>query len=628
MHTFNRPRLRALAAAIAATTALAGMAILDLAISPSASADVATTSGYLEVVLQDGTIDGCYPASASGILGGTTTDPTAAAIVTATPGSQQNLEMTNGTGPVLGLDDSQATYPLASPDSEGYGFIETMSATPAGEPSEGGQESSIWNFDPETSVLTTSWVYDDGTLQSPLASFSTPTPDGGLAGGSNDLAADQANFGAGYWRTSTFVLGDQCSGTYAPNTQDVAFSSTAPNPAYVGGSYQASATGSDSGNPLTFASETADVCTTTDDGMVSFLTAGTCTIDANQAGGSSYAPGSASQSFDVTTVPSSVAVAVDPVVSGQGATATATVTVPFGTADGTVQFQVDGADLGDPVDVATDGTATSPSIDEPVDTYDITGVFTPSDTSMYDGSSDTQTLVVDQASTTTTLTVRRTTLRTVVAPVAPGAGMPTGDVTFSVDGNVIGSAQVSPDGTATLTYSVATDATHAVAAAYEGDDEFLGSSDSTSRSNPTIEATLASDSAPLHGWYRNPVTVSYTCDANGDTLRKACPAPVALTHQPGRTVTRTIHTVEGGVAMANTVVHIDMTAPRVVIDGVKRGKTYAHKPTPVCHGRDGLSGLASCKLTKTTKGSKTTVVVVATDVAGNTTTKSKTYTLE
>ena len=60
--------------------------------------------------------------------------------------------------------------------------------------------------------------------------------------------------------------------------------------------------------------------------------------------------------------------------------------------------------------------------------------------------------------------------------VAPGAGTPTGTVTFQ-DGNVVlGTAAVGRDGTATFTTSFAATGGHTITAVYSGDAIFVGSS--------------------------------------------------------------------------------------------------------------------------------------------------------
>jgi hypothetical protein len=82
--------------------------------------------------------------------------------------------------------------------------------------------------------------------------------------------------------------------------QAIAFTSRAPTTAVVGGpSYAVAATGGASGNPVTFSSATSGVCTVSGS-TVSFVGAGMCTLDANQAGNSDYAPApTATQSFAV-----------------------------------------------------------------------------------------------------------------------------------------------------------------------------------------------------------------------------------------------------------------------------------------------------------------------------------------
>ncbi|MDX3775561.1 Ig-like domain-containing protein [Chromatiaceae bacterium AAb-1] len=71
------------------------------------------------------------------------------------------------------------------------------------------------------------------------------------------------------------------------------------------------AAASDSGLPVTFSSVTTGVCTITSGGVLTFVTAGTCTIDANQAGNTSFLPASTvSQSFTVAAVVPGVPTAV------------------------------------------------------------------------------------------------------------------------------------------------------------------------------------------------------------------------------------------------------------------------------------------------------------------------------
>ncbi len=98
--------------------------------------------------------------------------------------------------------------------------------------------------------------------------------------------------------------------------QQITFTSTAPASATVGGvSYTVAATGGASGNPVTFSSGAPTVCSISG-ATVSFTGAGTCTIDADQAGNADYlsAP-QVTQSFTVTPKPKATPKAISPVAA-------------------------------------------------------------------------------------------------------------------------------------------------------------------------------------------------------------------------------------------------------------------------------------------------------------------------
>lgn len=88
--------------------------------------------------------------------------------------------------------------------------------------------------------------------------------------------------------------------------QTITFTSTAPVGALVGGAtYTVAATGGASGNPVVFTIDpaAAGVCSIAGT-AVSFSGPGTCMINANQVGGSGYAPApQAQQSFNVAALP-------------------------------------------------------------------------------------------------------------------------------------------------------------------------------------------------------------------------------------------------------------------------------------------------------------------------------------
>ena len=96
-----------------------------------------------------------------------------------------------------------------------------------------------------------------------------------------------------------------------PTAQTITFSSTPPDPAFVGGSYTLVATAS-SGLTVTFTSSTPATCTVMD-ATASFVAAGTCTLAADQTGNGTYA-GAAQVTQSMTVVRRSQAITVTSVL--------------------------------------------------------------------------------------------------------------------------------------------------------------------------------------------------------------------------------------------------------------------------------------------------------------------------
>jgi hypothetical protein len=164
------------------------------------------------------------------------------------------------------------------------------------------------------------------------------------------------------------------------------------------------------------------------------------------------------------------------------------------------------------------------------------------------------------------------------------------------------------------------------AASYSGDDEFMGSSASTATTDPVITAKVTSaHPKTMYGWYRSPVTITFTCTAGSAPLTKPCPAPVTLSHSgAAQSVTRTITDTDGGIATVSvSPVNIDLIAPVVRVTGIENSATYeAPDPSSIaCVASDSLSGLADhCALTVTRGPAHITWKATATDKAGNVTT--------
>ena len=115
--------------------------------------------------------------------------------------------------------------------------------------------------------------------------------------------AGNSDYDAAAQRQQSFTIGRAA--------QAIAFTSTPPSPAVLGGSYTPAATGGASDNPVVFSidpSSGTGVCSINNSGTVSFTGAGACVLDANQGGnGDYYAAAQRQQSFTVAGLPSAQA---------------------------------------------------------------------------------------------------------------------------------------------------------------------------------------------------------------------------------------------------------------------------------------------------------------------------------
>src|SRR5262249_58339867 len=103
------------------------------------------------------------------------------------------------------------------------------------------------------------------------------------------------------------------------------------------------------------------------------------------------------------------------------------------------------------------------------------------------------------------LTGQAVTFTATVAAVAPGAGTPTGTVTFMDGGVILRTVAVGPGGTATFTTTFAAAGGHVITAVYNGDTNFAGSSQALTEQvnapalQPTTTALSTSIPAALFG---------------------------------------------------------------------------------------------------------------------------------
>jgi hypothetical protein len=114
------------------------------------------------------------------------------------------------------------------------------------------------------------------------------------------------------------------------------------------------------------------------------------------------------------------------------------------------------------------------------------------------------------------LTGQAVTFRVGVAAVAPGAGTPTGTVTFKDGTLVLGTVQVGPGGQATFTIGFAVAGGHAITASYSGDANFVGSSQALTEqvTAPTPQTTTTALAASVN-LPRVGQTVTFTATVRG-----------------------------------------------------------------------------------------------------------------
>ncbi len=585
--TYQSPPLLFTADSAPATATIGAAYSYTFAASGSPSPTFAVSSGNLPSGLT---------LASDGVLSGTPTSA-GASTFTVTASNGVSADATSNVQTItVGQVPQAITFITTAPSAAVKGETYVVAAT-------GGESANDVTFSIDSASTSTCSI-SDATVTFDHAG--TCVVDANQDGNAEYLDAPQAQ--------QTIAVGIAAQAiTFAPLT----------SPATVGTTQTLSATGGASGSPVTFAvapSTTGSACSIVGT-TLSFDQAGSCVVVADQSGTDDYAAApEVSQTVTVALAPTSLSVALSPAVSVFGQTATATATVG-GSQAGSIQFSVDGTNLGAPVAV-TNGKATSPSLGTLAPgAHQVGAAFAPLHATKYAPSSATpQTLVVNQAATTPTITVRADSITARITPVTPGSGIPSGTVKFSVDGSTVGTATLAA-GVATLRYALPTAKADEVAVQYLGDTSFLASSATTTRHNPTITAKLTSaQPKSKSGWYRSAVTVRFTCTPNGAALVSSCPQPVTLSkNAAAQSVSRTITAVDGGAATVSvTGINLDQIRPTVAIAGVSTQQPYfAAAPAGRCTSRDGLSGITSCTISKRVSGGTAVYIATATDKAGN-----------
>jgi autotransporter-associated beta strand protein len=240
------------------------------------------------------------------------------------------------------------------------------------------------------------------------------------------------------------------------------------------------------------------------------LAVGTHSITAVYSGDSNFATSTSTALAQIInpagTATVRLAPSVNPSVFGQSISFTATITPNSGfqgpppAPTGTVQFQIDGANFGGPVTL-NNGVAASGSISTlSVGSHTITAIY--SGDSNFSMSTAVLTQTVNRANTLTTLVPPSAssgaglplTFTAMVQALPPGAGTPTGTVTFQDGTTTLGTASLGSTGSASFTTVALSAGNHSITAVYNGDSNF-----SLSTSPPAM-VTISSNNNPFNAF--------------------------------------------------------------------------------------------------------------------------------
>lgn len=396
-------------------------------------------------------------------------------------------------------------------------FTATVTAVAPG----GGVPTGLVTFREGAATLGTGSLDGTGT-----ATFSTST----LAVGSHSITADygaDSNFTSSTSAAIEHVVGQDASNVVV---------NVAPNPSTFPAQVTVTAVASSSGaggvptGTVTFKDGTMFLGTAALDatGTATYATTtlppGAHTIYAEYGGDTKHKPASSSQALTVlagvsTTTSASL---TNPSVFGQSVTFTTKVTGAGVTPTGTASF-LDGATVLATKSLDASGQASFSTSSLSVGPHSVTVVY--SGDGHFGGSSAA--VIAQQVSAAATSTVVTAsnnpsivgvgvTFRATVSASLPGAGVPTGTVTFKDGTDTLGAATLDTAGQASLTVTSFAVGAHSISASYGADTNFAAS---TSASLPHtvnqdgVSASLVSSMNPSN--FGSSVTFSAKVSASG-----------------------------------------------------------------------------------------------------------------
>jgi MYXO-CTERM domain-containing protein len=472
-------------------------------------------------------LDGAATIGSGTLAGGVATLTTAALAagshsITASYGGDASFGVSTSTAVTQLINVLvSATTLVSSANPQAIGGIVTFTATVAGADLPTGM---VEFFDGST-------VFAAGVLVGGAASVSTTT----LAIGDHAITAQydgDATFAPSASIALTQTIAKATStvtlvATPNPSVADQPVLLTATVQAADGGVPTGTVTFNDGTTALGSGTITAGVATLT----ASELALGTHAITAVYAGDADHtgASGGTSQVVNAVSTATALASSANPSVFGQPITLTATVTGIGGGAGeiaaGSVTFRDGSTTLGSgPVTLDGAGVATIAVSSLTVGAHTLTAQYAPGPAKFTGSASSAVTQTVGPAATSTVVASSASsvmagaplTFTATVFATAPGAGTPSGMVTFSVDGSSVGIGTLNSGGQATLTITSLAVGGHDVIATYGGDGNFAASA-----SPPIVQAvglllsSVVLTSAPNPQTVGGSVTFTATVSGSG-----------------------------------------------------------------------------------------------------------------
>ena len=399
-----------------------------------------------------------------------------------------------------------------------------------------------------------------GTLSGGIASFTTSA----LAVGNHTLTTSYVGDGNFNANTGSLTRNPQVvnkpSSTTAvtssqnPSTsgQSVTFTAAVSPVAPGAGTPTGTVTFLDGGSPIGTGTLSGGVATF----ATSALAAGSHTVTTSYGGDANFSGSTGSltgnpQVVNKSNTTSAVTVSQNPSVFGQSVTFTATlspVAPGTGTPTGTVTFADGGSPIGTGTLTAGQATFTTSALSP--GSHTITASYAGSASfNASTGSLVGNPQVVNKASTTTIVSSSQSssvfgqpvTFTATVAPIAPGAGVATGAITFLDGGSPIGNVALT-GGQATFTNSALAVGSHTITSSYAGDANFIASSGSAGETIAAATPVFSNLSASQTLVFGQASTIVV-----GGTLSAGTPPVVPS----GSAVTVTIGTFSGAATVTS-----------------------------------------------------------------------------